>query len=396
MPTLHVCLVSDQLPANLIPALKFRPDRVLLLASRPMESKARTLRKVLDDNGIKAELWPTPLADHDIRLIEEHALNLAVELSTFDGEVVFNATGGNKLMALAFWQTLSGQLGERLRVIYCDTQHNSVEQLLPEASRVSLGHELSLKACLAAYDYRIVSQASDVSGWTTRVNARKRLSKWLAGRMHLDKAQGFLGLLNRAANEAAKAAERNDVHGLRQAFPTDLRGLRLEAMHEISRPELALIDWKEGDDALVFRGPDAARYLCGGWLEEYAWHAAVDAGGNEVASSLRIMHKSTETPDHKTENELDTAVMHHNRLLILECKTASLTQDGDDFQGVLHKLDNVGAHAGGLMAERWLLSVRTVPDSVRGRARAYGIRVIDGAGVESLGEMLKARFGANG
>lgn len=395
MPALHVCLVSDQLPANLIPALKLRPDRVLLLASAPMQDKARTLKKVLADNGIQTTLWPTSLADHDIRLIEEHALNLAVELSGLDGEVVLNVTGGNKLMALAFWQTLTGQLGERLRVIYCDTQHNSIEQLLPRPSRESLGNELSLKTCLAAYDYRMVSQANDDSGWKARVNARKPLSKWLARRMHQDKAQAFLGLLNKAANDAAKAAERSDLHGLRQAFPTDLWGLRLEAMREISKPELGLVDWKEGDDALVFRGLDAARYLCGGWLEEYAYHAAVDAGGNEVASSVLIRHKSTETPDSKTDNELDAVVMHHNRLLILECKTASLTQDGDDFQGVLHKLDNVGAHAGGLMADRWLLSVRSVPDSVRSRARVYRIRVIEGAELERLTDLLKARFSAD-
>ncbi len=392
MTALHVCLVSEQLPANLIPALKFRPDRVLLLASAPMQDKARTLRKVLDDSGIKAELWATPLADHDIRLIEEHALNLAVELSGFDGEVVFNATGGNKLMALAFWQTLSSQLGERLRVIYCDTKRNSIEQLLPKPSRESLDHELSLKACLAAYDYRIVSQASDASGWGARVNLRKSLSKWLARRMHHEKAQAFLGLLNKAANDATKASERNDLHGLRQAFPSDLWGLRLEAMREISRPELGLIDWKEGEDSLVFRGADAARYLCGGWLEEYAYHAAVDAGGNEVASGVLIRHKATETSDSKTDNELDAVVMHHNRLLILECKTASLTQDGKDFQGMLHKLDNVGAHAGGLMAERWLLSVREVPDSVRARARAYRIRVIEGADLGNLSDLLHKHF----
>lgn len=394
MPVLHVCLVSEQLPANLIPALKYKPDRVLLLTSAPMRDKARTLKEVLSKSGFETQLWSTSLADHDIRLIEEHALNLALELSAFEGEVVFNATGGNKLMALAFWQTLSSQLGERLQVIYCDTQHNSIERLLPHRLRDSLGHELSLKACLAAYDYRIVHQASDDPGWGG-ISARKQLGKWLSRHMYQEKAREFLGLLNRTANDAAKAAEKNDLHGLRQAFPSQLWGHRLEAMREISRPELALVDWKEGDDALVFRSLDSARYLCGGWLEEYAYHAAVDAGGHEVASGVQIRHKRTETPAAKTDNELDVVVMHHNRLLILECKTASLTQDGGDLQGVLHKLENVGAHAGGLMADRWLLSVRPVPDAVRRRAEAYRIRVIDGAEVEDLAGLLKARFAAN-
>lgn len=389
---MHLCLVSEQLPANLIPALRMRPDRVLLLASAPMQGKAQTLRKLLADHHIAAAVWQTSLADHDTPRIEEHALLVAEELSRGEGEVVFNATGGNKLMTLMFWRALSSLMEERLRVIYCDTQHNAIEHLFPAPSRQALGHELSLKDCLAAYEYRVVSKAGETAGGLALINARKPLSKWLARHMKLEKAWPFLGLLNSAASDAAKSAEKVDLHGLRQAFPSGLWGLRLESMREISRPEFNLVDWKEGDDALVFRGLDAARYLCGGWLEEYAYHAALDAGASEVASNVRIRHKSTETPDTKTDNELDVVVMHHNRLLVIECKTASLTQDGDDFQGVLHKLDNVGAHAGGLMAERWLLSVRTVPDSVRARAKAYRIRVVDGAEVDALPDLLKSQF----
>ena len=62
-------------------------------------------------------------------------------------------------------------------------------------------------------------------------------------------------------------------------------------------------------------------------------------------------------------NELDAVAVHRNHVLVIECKTANLTQESE-FNRVLQKLDSIGNNTGGSLGQKWLVLGR-IPISGR-------------------------------
>jgi len=104
-PTFHVCIATGQNLANLIPALQLGARRVAILETPAMKTSAQNLKTALVAHGIEVERHPfddsTP----------ERILASADEIATTLGEraLVFNVTGGHKLMTLA--------LSEKMRLL---------------------------------------------------------------------------------------------------------------------------------------------------------------------------------------------------------------------------------------------------------------------------------------
>jgi hypothetical protein len=78
----------------------------------------------------------------------------------------------------------------------------------------------------------------------------------------------------------------------------------------------------------------------------------------------------------------------HNRLFVIECKTARTDGTGERGQDTLHKLDNLASHLGGVFGERWLLSARRLDEAERKRAGLYRIQVVEGESLCELPEMF--------
>ena len=94
MKTILLCIATGQNLANLIPALQSKPDEVWILATRAMRDQAQSLKKMLDRHRIAARI--EPFDDSNVTTLEQESERLALSL---DGNrVVFNATGGTKLM----------------------------------------------------------------------------------------------------------------------------------------------------------------------------------------------------------------------------------------------------------------------------------------------------------
>lgn len=100
---IHVCLVSDQTLANLIPALMERPEKVCLVATEAMQHKGlpRRLSAILESRGIRTETIDGA-PDAGIGAILEFAGRTAAHITQTEppGRLVLDATGGTKLMAL--------------------------------------------------------------------------------------------------------------------------------------------------------------------------------------------------------------------------------------------------------------------------------------------------------
>lgn len=103
----HVCLASDQRLANVIPVLMRRPSVVHVVTSDEKRNGAEELKRFLTDCGVKVEVHENaPDFDTEGILAYAEDLELTLDEASPDANIVLNATGGNKLMALGFVQAI--------------------------------------------------------------------------------------------------------------------------------------------------------------------------------------------------------------------------------------------------------------------------------------------------
>ena len=153
--------------------------------------------------------------------------------------------------------------------------------------------------------------------------------------------------------------------------------------------ETGLVEWSGGKE-LHFNTVDAARYLSGFWLEEYAWHVACDSGLQDVRCGVECTWEGT-SKAHAPRNEFDLLAVHDNRLLVIECKTLRLDQ-GDHVkeQNIVTKLESLGRNAGGTFGTSLLLSARPTTNTIRSRCSSLDIPLREGLALRRLRDDLIA------
>lgn len=374
---IHVAIVSDQLLPTVIPCLMHRPDRVVLVASPPMAGKAERLRRVLEQAGIQAGIR-NQAPDAGLDRIRQYATRLADELAAgpLGGELVLNATGGNKLMTLGFVEVFRERAD---RIIYTDTAHGQIEVIhdrrtaapQPEPMR----DVLDVPRYLAVQGFQYRRGASDDPAHVARMEQRRGLTRALA--RHASRGGGgFIRALNAlghgAMDERGRALSRPE-----QTLAFDPRGADRALLSGCAQARL--LEW---DGARAVRVPDldAARYVSGGWLEEYAWTVARDAGLFDVRTGVEGVWEGATT----AKNEFDLLACHGNRMLFIECKTLRLKQGKIDNE-IAYKVDSLGESTRGLLGETWLLTAQEPTPVLRDRAKQASFRVM---GPQLLGGLL--------
>lgn len=384
---LHLLLVSDQILPNLIPVLMERPERVVLVSTPEMTAKGqgKRLETLLRQQGIAVELEASAPAVNMVA-IQHYALDLAgrIETSYPAARLTLNATGGTKLMALGFVDVFRG-LAQR--ILYTDTAHRRIE-FLPDAQGLvapaqPMTDVLKVPDYLAAQGFRYASAVSDDPAWRERAATRKAACKYFGKHAH---ALGdFIGVLNALANQALEPVPNS--HEERLAYPRQTlhhqpRGSWATAMSELVKARL--IDWRHGDLNLEFRDLEAARFVRGGWLEEYAWHGLKDARVFDV----RLGVTGHWSGARQSINEFDVLACHGNQLLFIECKTKRF-QDAQNDNDLTYKLDSLSQDARGLFGATWLLTARQPTEVQIERARTARIRILGAAALPQWREVVQ-------
>lgn len=369
---IHIGVVSDQLLQNLIPVLIEKPDKVYLLSSDEMvnRGKAKTLTDELKKFGIDCVLH-SEMPDADMRAIQDFSLRVAANIREAhpDAEITLNATGGTKLMSMGLvdvWR------GEADKIIYVDTSHRRIE-ILPDskghvAPSIPMGNELDVPAYLRAQGFKYVKAASDDPAWRERVMNRKEVCKFL-GR-HAGSLTWLIGDINRMVNSAVEqTSEQGEklekLAAPKQSLSATPRGDSFAALQKMVAA--ALLKWEEGSQQIEFIDMERTRFLCGGWLEEYAWHVMRDEKLFDVRMSVNVADK-------QTRNEFDVLACHQNQLLFVECKTLRFSGLNDN--EIAYKVDSLGQDARGLFGETWLLSARKPTGILVDRAKRARIRIV--------------------
>jgi hypothetical protein len=384
-PRVLVCLASEQIMQNTLPALRLRPARVVIAASdsetacRGASQVSRVLQKAGWAEDTVRIVRHTP--DHDLGRITSYARELAAALSReFPGwPIDLNASGGTKVMSFGFLGAFAG-LGDAW---YCDTHHDLLEPLGGGAALALPPDMLRLSDLLQMQGYRVVADPTWSAGFARAAAARAFLTEHLA--CSASQLGGFFGYVNRLTREVLPKTRPDGT--VVRAFQSEIVAERpLFANHHQlawAFEQAGIWQW-DGDCHFAFANEAVARYAGGGWLEEWVW---LTLAGLQADGLLPDGHWGTsvsidaEGAAEGVGNELDAALVWRNRLLVLECKTGvQITTEGGS-QAILNRLDSLRRHVGGAMGETWLLTARRLHpgtgSAARERARAYSIRLIE-------------------
>lgn len=365
---IHIVIVSEQMLANLIPALMERPDKVYMVCSEEMTKRGldQRLFRLLAQEAISAEICHGA-PDTGMKNIQEFALQLAgnIEENHQGEEIILNATGGNKLMSLGFVDVFRDVAS---RIIYTDTRHGYIE-ILPDVKGIAndpipMTDVLNVRSYLAAQGFRFERALSDNPDFCEKATLRKAACKHLG--KNAAQIQDFIGALNRLAN---KALDRDgNLVEPHQDFSQTPRGNWAVSLKILSNAEL--LKWQEGTCEILFIDEERTRFLNGGWLEEYAWHIVKDEHVFDTKLSVEGCWDKTQ----KSDNEFDVLACHRNQLLFIECKTLRHHDESDS--ELAYKAESLSKAARGLFGETWLLSAREPSPTLHERAKRARIRVL--------------------
>lgn len=376
---IHICLVSQQAAANLLPALdpSLRPEKIVLVVTEKMQRQAAHLSAVLKENAIHAELLQLS-NEQDFHQIENELLELAARLES--DNVTLNITGGTKLMSVAA-QSVAQASGWHMFYVDADTDR-AIWLGQDKTPPHPLQEQLKLRHYLRSYGFELTNKPNRSNASA----AEQQLSQTLA--QQAGSLENSISVLNALAQEAenrrALSVPMND-------WQRDSRSLDVLLRYFEDARALSV-----ADDRIQFASEAARDFVKGGWLELHAIQAVHQVTGplgiRDKAMGLEVQDVTTQT-----RSELDIAFMARNRLFVMECKTARIDRpqgQGDrtappKANDTLFKLAENCRRIGGLGTRGMLVSYRKLQPPEMTLAKALGIEVVAGADIARLPEKLK-------
>lgn len=375
----HIALVSDQVLPTLIPALSQRPDLVVLACSEAMKAKGldRFLAAQLSRHGIASDVRHG-VPEVGLRNISAFAIDLLIDLQEKlpgDLRLTLNATGGTKLMAMAFIEELRADVDA---IVYTDTAHRRLEVLYErdakEPAAIPLDDVLKVHDYLSAQGFKAMPAAAPDEEAAQRVTRRKAAAKYLG--THADALGDFIQKMNGCMSRALDEDDQTVINPHIQFDHVSRRWA--EALDQLAKA--GVIEWAGGDSTeFTLMSAEAGRFIKGGWLEEYAWHVVRD----ERVFDCRLNVKGHWSAGAETPNEFDVLACHANQLLFVECKTLAFTKGRED-NDLAYKIDSLGKQASGLFGRTWLLSARQPSEILIERARQARFDIVGPAELKDL------------
>jgi len=378
----HICLVSDHILPNLIPILEKKPEFVHLVVSAEKSHVGKRFTQILENLNINYKIYPNaPVSNvQEIYFFAENVLNQIISCLNNES-LVFNATAGTKPMAMAFSNII--QQYPNAKIIYTNTYHSLLEYLHP------IGHPpdhlpgvLDVKTYLSAQNIQLKFCDSDDIVWQKDVFSRAELTFLMA------KKAGFNGHLFGILNALSQKACNRSSDMLVDPCQEFDRPVHNKYWQQIltSMANQELIEWDELSK-VQFNTIEAANYIGGGWLEEYAWLIAKNNNVDDVRLGVNV--KTCDGNRCHVPNEHDVIIVHNNRLLHIECKTVNYQKFSYLGKDLSYKMDSTGAKIGGLFGNNVLLSVWNLPSHQLERANTYGIDVLAAQKLDSFDVFLK-------
>lgn len=360
--TIHLCLLSEQPSPNICPLFDSRvaASEVVFVVSPQQRNAVEAMEKLLKPRGIKVSTLAIENA-YNFQLVLEH---IEQKIQQLKGQpLLINATGGTKPMSIA--AHMAG-FNHNIPVYYI--QNDRLFWLYaPEAREdFDLENRLKLREFLIAHGFSEESRKLPMIP-PQHMGLFEEIVRTSSFASHV-KTLNYLAW--RAEESKNLQVPLQGQLGQQQDFQAFLDRLQ----------HAGLV--KAGRDDIRFAS-DEARALCNGlWLEDYCFKAINSIKEDlpnfqDASRGLAIKGQGKgKTP---VDNELDIAILYHNRIYIIECKTRRFDEKGNpDVENALYKLATLSRNVGGAFASAMLVSFYPVAEKYKKRADALGIELVDG------------------
>lgn len=374
VPHTHLCFVSQQAAANLLPLLDrdFAPQRVLLAVTPQMSEAARSLEEAIKLLPYPIECERVPLDDaYDVEKLENLLLTFVENL---DKGTAVNLTGGTKLMSLVAQRV--AQLAD-LDSFYL--QHDTGEVLYFGANvrgvrKIPLRFAKPLLPYLRAYGFRAEETKRGMPFTLELLTLSEELVK-------SDSLAKLVPTLNYLASVAKDS-------------------LSIDGKDVDRDPALAALADRlvEGDllsihgSKIRFTNEETRFFVNGGWLEEYVSDVIrkLHLPGLIVDTNLTVEYcegHESKTNLSGTHNELDVPVWYRNRLFVFECKTIDYGKN--DANDALSKLGLLAKRLGSAV-QAVLVTFVPLKEKDLQRAKDQKIKVLTRSDLRRGGEVFRA------
>jgi len=367
IPSIHVCLVSDQPTPNLTPLLdeRTRPGQVVLLVSEEKKEQAGHLAAVIGKHGLPVRSVSVR-NPWDIEKCRDDVLDLLAGIES--SGPALNVTGGTKPMAIAAHEVFRSA---GLPIFYVHPLLDRLIWLHPRAPSVDLANRVRIADFLEIHGYRLASRINR----TTVPREWSELSKKLV--QDVGRYGKPLGVVNTLASSAGKTLVSVPIEPEKLSWPDFMDLVRLFG-------KSGLLSLR--DDRLHFPDEACRAFVNGGWLELHV-KACIDRlrsrpegrAVQDVALGLEVCSAR----DCSVKNEIDVLFLADNRLHLIECKTRRFDPAESHGAETLYKLDTL-KNLGGLRARTMLASFRELPSHDARRAEDLGIRTVVGTRIQGL------------
>lgn len=365
---IHLCVITGQSLANLIPILQEKPDHIVLMHSDDgMADVANAFSSTLEIAGYTSDQIHRraglPTQSYEAIFVYTVELLDILRPAFPNARWTWNATGGTKLMALAIYSALADQD----RIIYADTQHGQLEELRPNPGAQALSSVLTPDLYLHALGKLKRHAQSDQPGWIENTEASQAATRYLA-----ENAAELMGLIQQFNLQLKRGLH---PQALRLSKASTQWSRALELLQSANLLE------QDGHDKSLFHLTSAmsANYLTGSWLEEYVWLSSRNQRLDYVEAGFKFGDRQLRREGQ--DNEIDVLVLHKNRLLVVECKSGHMGRENQKDSNIIYKIDSVADQAGGLLATKLLVSAQPLQHNtnqgrkVNTEARANAARI---------------------
>ncbi len=385
----HICLVSEQLLPNVLPAVLEEVEHIILLSSPEMEEHYQLLKRFFSERGVKTTKYSINAFDFESVLITCNKL-----LEQFpDDKLTLNVTGGTKVAALAAWQQCWFS-SRSIRIIYIDTASNRLLELGDQPTSKPLRDNiLSVKEHLRCCGKVLIP---DTGTPPSEEFSRRQITIQLCNEF-INNLK-VLSTLNSIVADYSEQLRKKTAPAYCVVSPQELGKSGERICDLLLKVGVAT----QGLDGTVNLNTKEDRfYAGGGWLEEYVYGCIENEKipGIDLRMNVEIQWQGESKQSVKkqggggkqsTKNELDIVFSWNNRLHVISCKTSNPagkhTQKG---KAPLYELDSLAEKMGGRYVRSMLVSAHPFREAPLERAKNLGITVIAGRDVLNLSKYLR-------
>ncbi len=361
---IHVCLVSAQAAANLLPVLDsaFKPKEVIFIVSQDMEDEANALKLVVEAQGIQVSQKHIESISN-FEYLEKYFTLLCEENK--NKNIALNATGGAKSMVVA-GNNIFRKYGKA--VFYLEAKNNRILFLYQSADgsyfpNIELDAEITLETYLAAYGVNSTTTPTYIN----QAKLNTMISAFING---YNTFNPYVYKLNWYANRIKEFKSE-----LSDADLQDHTFIKLLTLLSQANKNQGII--KFNGKSIDYKSHQNKFFTNGGWFEKFAYSRLKENKDiKDIQCGLHVdndIYGSEYQSDDFSKNELDVVFIARDKLHIIECKSGQISSD--EGAKIIYKLEALKKY-GGSMTKVCLLAYTKVPSSVKQRAKAAGIHII--------------------